>query len=67
MNTELTSEILKASPPIGVVATGWLAEIPITPIVGIVTVLYIILQSAYLIWRWRRQSKRDAQEEAYTE
>lgn len=44
----------------GAVATAWNAadgQIAMSIAVGGVTVLYLVVQVAYLFWKWRRNSK----------
>lgn len=56
---EIAVEAGKATPPAGVsvlaIAQGW----NWSTIVAIATALYIGLQAAYLIWKWRRDWRRE--------
>jgi hypothetical protein len=49
---------LKSAPPVAVIAASTSGAIDMTWLVGAVTIGYIILQSAYLLWKWRRESKK---------
>jgi len=57
VNNDIPVEALKATPPVAVTtaaaATGW----DLNTWVGIATLIYIGLQGAYLIWKWRRQAR----------
>lgn len=45
-------EALKAAPP------AMAAALTLNEWVAVATIAYIVLQAAYLIWRWRRQACR---------
>lgn len=47
----------KSAPPVLYVGVQ-LAGISLPDWVAIATLVYIVLQAAYLIWRWRRQARR---------
>lgn len=54
---DLGIEGAKASPPIAVVtaslAKGW----TINDTVAVITIAYLLLQMAWLVWRWRKAAK----------
>jgi hypothetical protein len=54
---ELKTELLKASPPIGVTATT-VAGVPLSEWVYIVTILYTVLQCAWFIYSKYKTLKR---------
>lgn len=55
MKQAIAAEAAKASPPVAV--TGWalLQGIPVDRMVGWATLIYVVLQTAYLLWKWRRE------------
>ncbi|NGR07854.1 hypothetical protein G5B41_09800 [bacterium SGD-2] len=61
MNTEIASEVAKAAPPAAVTtlaaANGW----SLNNVIGLATLVYIVLQAGYLIWKWRRDVRRERQ------
>ena len=60
MKTDISIEVAFATPPITVVVFHWIAAIPLDKAIGIATLLYITLQSAYLLWKWRRDIKKES-------
>jgi len=60
MQAEIAAEAGKATPPAAIAAVEAVARDGIGP-VGWATLLYIALQAAYLLWKWRRdwQQSRD--------
>jgi hypothetical protein len=65
LNSDLTQAVGvaagKVAPPAGIVGLAAVGAIDMTFFVGIVTIGYIVLQAAYLIWKWnkeRRESKK---------
>lgn len=50
--------VLKTAPPVAVATGSALGAIDMTWWVGVVTIGYIVLQGAYLIWKWRRESRK---------
>lgn len=59
MNTEIASEAAKAAPPVTVIATSTLAGWSLNNFIGLATLVYIILQAGYLLWKWRRDYKQE--------
>ncbi|WP_084025432.1 hypothetical protein [Bordetella flabilis] len=62
---ELGTEALKATPPVVVTAamsSGWWSD-PNHWVIA-ATLCYIALQSAHLVWKWRREARRSIAEEA---
>lgn len=51
MKTETISEALKATPPVAV------AALTLNEWVAVATVVYIIVQAAYLLRKWWREEK----------
>lgn len=47
----------KAAPPVAYMGVR-LAGVSLPDWVAIATLVYILLQTAHLIWRWRRAAKR---------
>lgn len=48
---------LKSAPPVAVVTATTIGAIDMTWLVGAVTVGYVLLQAAYLLWKWRREAR----------
>lgn len=55
MKTETTIETAKAVPALG---GAMLYSITLNEVVAVVTIIYILLQAAYLIWKWRREASK---------
>jgi hypothetical protein len=51
----VSSTAVKASPPVALILTT-LAGIPWQTIVYVLTALYLIVQTCYGIWKWRREA-----------
>jgi nicotinamide riboside transporter PnuC len=56
----------KAAPPVTVVAANVASGWTMTHTATALTILYVLLQAAYLLWRWRneREDRRTRQAEA---
>lgn len=54
MNTEIVTEAAKAAPPVAVTATAMAGGLSLNNVIGAATLIYIILQAGYLVWKWRR-------------
>lgn len=52
MAREIDHAVVKAAPPAAVLA------MPPNEILAWVSILYVLLQGAYLVWKWRREWKR---------
>ena len=63
MQTDVSVEAAKALPPVAVSTVEAVARdgTGIGP-VGWATIIYIALQAAYLLWKWRRDIKRERNE-----
>lgn len=59
LNAEVASEALKAAPPVTVTATALAGGLSLNNIIGAATLVYIILQAGYLLWKWRRDWRRE--------
>lgn len=53
----VSSSVARSLPPVGVVGAT-VAGVPLDAWVLILTAMYIVLQSAYLVWRWLREARR---------
>jgi len=53
MKFEIQNQTVNAVPALG---GAMLYSITLNEIVAIVTVIYIVLQMAYLIWKWHREA-----------
>lgn len=58
MQHEVAQEALKASPAVAVVVAHKVAGLQISEWVAILTGLYIVMQMAYLGWKWWREAHR---------
>lgn len=57
MREAIAAEIYKATPPLAVVGGSWATGFTISDAVGIGTLLYLVLQAIYLLWKWSREAK----------
>ena len=57
-NTDIGVEVAKATPPVVVTAAATLSDFDVSKLLAWVTVLYVLLQAGYLIWKWRGEWKR---------
>lgn len=57
---ETAMQIVQAAPSVAAVVATKVIDIPIDTLLGLVGIAFIVLQAAYLIWRWRRDVRRDA-------
>ena len=55
MRQEVAHEGAKAAPPLLISGWAWVTGLTISDTVGLLTIAYIILQSLYLLWKWRRE------------
>lgn len=58
MKQEIAHEAAKASPPVAVTAWAWMSGLALTDLVALATLAYVVLQTAYLLWRWSREVRR---------
>ena len=56
---DLTKAAIEAAPPVTYAALR-LFGMPLPDWVALATLVYILLQAAHLIWRWRRQARRNS-------
>ncbi len=54
---ELAVEAAKSSPPVAVVATSYAHGWTLNTVLTAVTIVYVLLQAAYLVWKWWHQLK----------
>lgn len=59
MQHEVTQEVLKAAPPTVVLGYHKLAGLPIPEWVAVLTGIYLVMQMAYLAWKWWREARRE--------
>lgn len=57
MKAELTQEGLKATPPVAV-TLAWMSGLTINDAVGYATLIYVVLQAGYLLWKWYGEIKK---------
>jgi heme/copper-type cytochrome/quinol oxidase subunit 2 len=48
----------KSAPPVAVVAASVTGALDMTFLVGAATFVYIVVQLAYLVWKWRREARK---------
>lgn len=58
MKAQVTSEGIKATPPLTVTALSWLQGWTWADLLTICSIGYVMLQSGFLIWQWRQKIKR---------
>jgi hypothetical protein len=61
---DVVIEAAKAAPPVGVSAAGAMSGWDLNHWVALATLVYISLQVAHLLWKWRRQARDGIVEEA---
>lgn len=59
MQAEIGAEVAKAAPPATVVVAGAASGWDLNSAVLWATLIYIGLQAAYLLWKWRRDIQRE--------
>lgn len=58
MRVAIANEGLKATPPVTVTAVAWMQGMTLTDAVALATLIYIVLQAGYLIWKWVREARK---------
>lgn len=58
MQTAITQEALKSSPPVAVTAVAVANGMTLNEWVAIGTLIYIGLQAGYLVWKWWKEARR---------
>ena len=62
--SDLASEAIKAAPPIAITTAVTVGGLTLNEWVAIATLLYIVLQSGWLVWKWYhaiKDKKNEAQ------
>lgn len=60
LNTEtVVTEAAKSAPPIAVSLASFLGNLSLNNIIGVATLVYIVLQAAHLVWKWRRDIRKE--------
>jgi len=57
MNPDITIQAAKSAPPVVVSLIAFFADLSLNNVIGAVTLLYLLLQVGYLIWKWRNERK----------
>lgn len=60
MKAELASEGTKSSPAVVLSVLATIDAITLNEWVAIFTLFYVGLQSAFLVWKWRREYKKES-------
>lgn len=55
---EIAKEAINAAPPVTITGWAWFHGVSVSELVGWATLAYIVLQAAYLVWKWVRQIRR---------
>jgi len=55
MNPEIVSQAAKAAPPVVVSTAAFLGDFSLNNAIGVLTMLYLVLQVGYLLWKWRTE------------
>jgi uncharacterized membrane protein len=62
--SDLASEAIKAAPPVAITTAVTIGGLTLNEWVAIATLLYIVLQSGWLVWKWYhaiKDKKNEAQ------
>jgi uncharacterized membrane protein len=62
--SDLASEAIKAAPPVAITTAVTVGGLTLNEWVAIATLLYIVLQSGWLVWKWYhaiKDKKNEAQ------
>ncbi|MCW5320541.1 hypothetical protein D5039_04895 [Verminephrobacter aporrectodeae subsp. tuberculatae] len=57
MLKDMAAEGAKAAPPVTMVTMAHMIGPALSVVLTTVTILYVVLQSAWLLWRWRREAR----------
>lgn len=57
LKQEVAIEGAKSAPPLSVVAADQLGAISVNKYVAMATLVYVIMQAAYLGWKWYKEYK----------
>jgi len=57
MNTDIMTQAAKSAPPVVVSLIAFIGEWSLNNIIGAVTLLYLVLQVGYLLWKWHNERK----------
>jgi len=57
MGSAVIGAAVKTAPPVAIAAGAALGAIDMTFLVGVGTLVYLSLQSAYLCWKWYTERK----------
>lgn len=65
--TEIAAEAAKATPPAAVVAANKVMGLDLPTVVALATLLYLVIQIAYLVWKWRHEAGDRRKQNLYVE
>lgn len=57
---EAVSQAVKAVPAVAAATTTLVLGLTLNDLLAIASIVFIAMQAAYLVWKWRREAKRDA-------
>jgi len=55
--SDIVSELTRATPPVAITTAVTVGGLTLNEWVALATLLYIVLQSGWLIWKWYRAAK----------
>lgn len=58
MREAIAAEGLKATPPITVSVVAFTQGLTLSDAVAYATLAYIVMQAAYLVWKWIREARK---------
>lgn len=58
MRVAIADQGLKAVPPVTVTVLAWVHNMTLPDAVALATLIYIVLQAGYLVWRWIREARK---------
>lgn len=58
---DIANATMHAAPGVGAAGVTKVVGIPLSDWLVIASILFVILQAAHLIWKWRREAWRDAE------
>lgn len=56
---DITVATAQTAPGVTAAAGSQALQLPLSDILVICSILFVLLQAAYLIWKWRRDSRRE--------
>lgn len=57
MKQEIAQETAKSAPAVIVTGWAWMSGLTLTDLVAVATLVYIVLQAGYLVWKWIKEAR----------